>query len=59
MHRGTIPPHTSDAADAFARYLSDLDVGGTGSKLVVVRSHDGGELSEGNFGTLCLSLIHI
>lgn len=53
MHICTSPPHTFDAADAnLARCLSDLKVGGTGSKFVVVRSHDGGELSEGKFGSL-------
>ena len=39
--------HTSDAADAFAKFLFDLRLDGA-PEIVVVRSDDGGELSEGN-----------
>ena len=45
--------HKSDKADAFARFLSDLRLEGVPSEAVVVRSDDGGEFSEGNFGKLC------
>ena len=45
--------HKSDAADKFAKFLSDLRLEGIPSEVVVIRSDDGGEFSEGKFGKLC------
>ena len=45
--------HESDAADTFAKFLSDLRLEGIPSEIVVIRSDDGGEFSEGKFGKLC------
>ena len=45
--------HKSDAADAFAKFLSDIRLERVPSEVVVVRSHDGGDFSEGKFGKLC------
>ena len=45
--------HTSDAADTFGKFLSDLRVERIPSEVVVIRSDDGGEFSEGKFGKLC------
>ena len=42
----------SDAADTFAKYLSDLRVEEIPSEVVMVRSDDRGEFSEGKFGKL-------
>ena len=39
--------HKSEAADTFGRFLSDLRFEGVPSDVVVVRSYDGGEFSEG------------
>ena len=46
-------PDKCDAADGFARFLSDVRVEGVPSEVVVVRLDDGGEFSEGKFGKLC------
>ena len=45
--------HKYDAASAFEKFLADLGVEGTPSEVVVVRSDDGGEYTEGKFGKLC------
>ena len=45
--------HKCDAADTFAKFSSDLRLEGIPSKVVVIRSDDGGEFSEGKFGKLC------
>ena len=44
--------HKYDAASAFEKFLADLRVEGTPSKVVIVRSDDGGEFMEGKFGKL-------
>ena len=44
--------HKYDAASAFEKFLVDLRVEGTPSKVVIVRSDDGGEFTEGKFGKL-------
>ena len=43
----------SDAADTFAKFISDLRLEGITSEVIVIRSDDGGEFSEGKFGKLC------
>ena len=40
----------SDAADAFEKFLADRRIEGILSEVVVVRSDDGGESNEGEFG---------
>ena len=45
--------HKSNAADTCAKFLSDIRLEGIPSEVVVIRSDDGGEFSEGNFGKLC------
>ena len=45
--------YTSDAAEASEKCLANLRVEGVPSEVVVVRSDDGGEFNEGNFGKLC------
>ena len=45
--------HKCDAADTFATFLSDLRLEGIPSEVVVIRSDDGGDFSEGKFGRLC------
>ena len=45
--------HKSDAAEAFKQFLADLRVEGTPSEVVAVRSDNGGEFSQGEFGGLC------
>ena len=47
--------HKSDAVDTFAKFISDLRLVGIPSEVVVIRSDDGGEFSEGKFGGLSLS----
>ena len=44
--------HRSDTADTSSKCLSDLRVEGP-SEVVMLRSDDGGEFSEGKFGKLC------
>ena len=44
--------HKSDPADTFAKFLSDLRLGGIPSDVVVLRSDGGGDFSEGKFGKL-------
>ena len=45
--------HKYNAASAFETFLADLRVGGTPSKVVIVRSDDRGEFMEGKYGKLC------
>ena len=45
--------HKSDAAEAFKQFLADLRVEGIPSEVVVVRSDNGGEFNQGEFGQLC------
>ena len=45
--------YKSDAADTFAKFLTDVRLEGIPSEVVVIRSDDGGEFSEGKFGKLC------
>ena len=45
--------HKSDAAEAFKPFLADLRVEGIPSEVVVVRSDNGGEFSQGQFGQRC------
>ena len=45
--------HKSDAGDTFAKFLSDLRLEGIPLEVVVIKSDDGGEFSEGKFGKLC------
>ena len=42
--------HKYDAESAFEKYLADLRAKGTLPEVVVVRSDDGGEFTEGIFG---------
>ena len=43
----------SDAAEAFKQFLADLRAEGIPSEVVVVRSDNGGEFNQGEFGQLC------
>ncbi|CAN0574040.1 unnamed protein product, partial [Ectocarpus sp. 12 AP-2014] len=43
----------SDAAEAFKKYLADIRADGTPSRVMCVRSDNGGEFYEGAFGALC------
>ena len=45
--------HKSNAAEAFKQFLADLRVEGIPSEVVVVRSNNGGEFDQGEFGQLC------
>ena len=45
--------HKSDAIEAFKQFLADLRVEGISSKVVVVRSDNGGEFNQVEFGQLC------
>ena len=45
--------HKSDAAEAFKQFLADLRVEGIPSEVVVVRSDNGGEFNQREFGQLC------
>ena len=45
--------HKSNAAEAFEQFLADLRVEGILSEVVVVRSDNGGEFNQGEFGQLC------
>ena len=45
--------HKSDAAEAFKQFLADLRVEGIPSEVVVVRSDNGGDFNQGEFGQLC------
>ena len=45
--------HKSDAAEAFKQFLADLRVEGIPSEVVIVRSDNGGEFNQGEFGQLC------
>ena len=45
--------HKSDATEAFKQFLADLRVEGIPSEVVVVRSDNGGEFNQGEFGQLC------
>ncbi|CAN0489046.1 unnamed protein product, partial [Laminaria digitata] len=48
--------HNSDAAELFEQFLADVRADdGVPSKVVVVRSDDGGEFRGGKFGDLCRS----
>ena len=46
--------HKSDAAEAFKQFLADLRIEDIPSEVVVVRSDNGGEFNQGEFGQLCL-----
>ena len=45
--------HKPDAAEVFKQFLADLRVEGIPSEVVVVRSDNGGEFNQGEFGQLC------
>ena len=45
--------HKSDATDTFEKIISDLRLKGIPFEVVVIRSDDGGEFSEGKCGKLC------
>ncbi|CAB1105045.1 unnamed protein product [Ectocarpus sp. CCAP 1310/34] len=45
--------HKSDAAEAFERYLAENRANGAPSDVMVVRSDNGGEFFEGEFGRVC------
>ena len=45
--------HKSDATETFKQFLADLRVEGIPSEVVVVRSDNGGEFNQGEFGQLC------
>ena len=45
--------HKSDATEAFKQFLADLRVEGISSEVVVVRSDNGGEFDQVEFGQLC------
>ena len=45
--------HKSNATEAFKQFLADLRVEGVPSEVVVVRSDNGGESNQGEFGQLC------
>ncbi|CAN0397182.1 unnamed protein product, partial [Hapterophycus canaliculatus] len=47
--------HKSDAASAFESFLADVRADGTPSEVLIVRSDNGGEFFEGDFGKLCRS----
>ncbi|CAB1104430.1 unnamed protein product [Ectocarpus sp. CCAP 1310/34] len=55
-HGGTVSvsfKHKSDAAEAFERYLAESRGDGAPSDVTVVRSDNGGEFFEGEFGRVC------
>ena len=49
--------HKSDAAEAFKHFLADLKVEGIPSEVMVVRSDNGGEFTQGEFGQLRREMI--
>ena len=44
---------TSDTASVFESFLAEVQADGTPSAVMDVRSDNGGEVSEGDFGKLC------